>query len=95
MRESTLDALLHQLNTDVLGVWVPVISTATLIIGLIAGIAIRGCMDSVPAAAATPTPSLIQVVPTSNPRNGGGQVGSSKQKRHSEAKAEADAENER
>ena len=53
-RENALDALLHQLNTWLLCFWIPLISTATLVIGLVAGMGIRGCMDSVPAAAATP-----------------------------------------
>ena len=47
-RENALDALLHQLNTYVLGVWIPLISTAALSIGLIAGMGIRGCMDWFP-----------------------------------------------
>ena len=52
-RENALDALLHQLNTWLLCFWIPLISTAALVIGLVAGMGIRGCMDSVPAAAAT------------------------------------------
>jgi hypothetical protein len=94
-RENALDALLHQLNTYVLYVGIPVISTAALMIGLIAGIAIRACLDSGPAAAARPMPTVVQVVPTSNLQEGGGPVGSPKQKRHNQAEAGAGAEHER
>ncbi len=92
-RENALDALLHQLNTYVLGVWIPLISAAALSVGLIAGMGIRGCMDSVPAADATP--SVMQSVPTPEPKENGGPVGSPKQKRHSQAKAGAGVEHER
>ena len=92
-RENALDALLHQLNTYVLGVWIPLISTAALSVGLVAGMGIRGCMDSVPTAAATPT--AVQAVPTPEPQEDGRPVGSRKQRSHSRAKAGAGAENER
>jgi hypothetical protein len=85
-RENALDALLHQLNTWLLCFWIPLISTAALVIGLVAGMRIEGCMDSVPAAAATPTPSVIRTVPNLEPQEGGGPVGSSKQLRHSQNK---------
>ena len=92
-RENALDALLHQLNTYVLCVWIPLISTAALSVGLIAGMGIRGCMDSVPAAAATPT--AVQAVPTPEPQENGGPVGSPKQRSHSRGKVNSGAEPER
>jgi len=85
-RENALDALLHQLNTYVLCFWIPLISTAALVIGLIAGMGIRGCMDSVPAVSATPTPTVVQTVPTPEPQDGGGPVGNPKQQLHSQRK---------
>jgi hypothetical protein len=85
-RENALDALLHQLNTWLLCFWIPLISTATLVIGLIAGMGIRGCMDSGSAEAASPTPIVVQAVPTSKPQEDGGQVGSPKQQRHRQSK---------
>jgi predicted secreted protein len=94
-RENALDELLHKLNTHVLYVWIPVISTAALLIGLSAGMGIQGCMDSVPAAAAKPAPIAVQAVPAPEPRENGGAVGNPKQQRHSPAKAGAGAERER
>jgi predicted nucleic acid-binding Zn-ribbon protein len=83
-RTNALDELLHKLNTHVLYVWIPVISTAALMIGLVAGMRIEGCMDSVPAP--TATPRVLQVVPTPEPRENGGLGGSPKQQRHSQSK---------
>jgi hypothetical protein len=85
-RENALDVLLHQLNTWLLCFWIPLISTAALVIGLVAGMGIRGCMDSVPAAAASPTSSVVQAVPNIEPQDGGGPVGSPKQQRHRQSK---------
>ena len=85
-RENALDALLHQLNTWLLCFWIPLISTATLVIGLVAGIGIRGCMDSDSAAAATPTPSVVQAVPIPELHENGGPVGSPKQQRYNQSK---------
>jgi hypothetical protein len=92
-RESAFDELLQKLNTHVLYIWIPVISTAALMIGLVAGMRIEGCMDSVPAAAAAPR--VEQALPTPEPHGDDGPVGSPRQKRHSRAKAGAGAEDER
>jgi hypothetical protein len=85
-RENALDALLHQLNTWLLCFWIPLISTATLVIGLVAGMGIRGCMDSVPEAAAKPAPIVVQAVPTLEPQENGGAVSSPKLQRHRQSK---------
>jgi hypothetical protein len=85
-RENALDSLLHQLNTYVLCFWVPLIATAALTVGLFAGMGIQGCMDSVPAAAATPTPTVVRSVPTPEPQENGGPVSSPKQQRHNQRK---------
>jgi hypothetical protein len=92
-RENALDALLHQLNTNVLCVWVPLISTAALMIGLVAGMGIRGCMDSVPAAATSPT--AVRALPTPEPHEDSGLAGSRKRQRHGQATAQGGAGHER
>jgi hypothetical protein len=94
-RENALDALLHQLNTYVLYVWVPLISTAALMIGLVAGMRIEGCMDSIPTAATKPTPIAVQAVPTAETHGDGGPVWSPKQRSHSRGKVNSGAEPER
>jgi hypothetical protein len=81
-RENALDALLHQLNTWLLCFWIPLISTATLVIGLVAGMGIRGCMDSVPTDAGSHTPIVVQAAPTLEPQENGGAVSSPKLQRH-------------
>ncbi len=92
-RENALDALLHQLNTYVLGVWIPLISTAALSVGLIAGMGIRGCLDSVPAAATSP--AAVQALPTPEPQGDSGPVRNPKQRSHSRGKVNSGAEPER
>jgi len=92
-RENALDELFHKLGTHVLYVWIPVISTAALLIGLSAGMWIRGCMDSVPAP--TATSGVVHAVPTPEPSEDGGPVGSPKRQRHNQAKAGAGSQHER
>jgi predicted secreted protein len=92
-RENALDALMHQLNTYVLCVWVPLISTAALMIGLVAGMRIEGCMDSVPAAVTAP--AAVQALPTPGPQENSRPAGTLKQQHHSQAKAGAGAQHER
>jgi hypothetical protein len=92
-RENALDALLHQLKTDVLYICIPLVAIAALVIGLFAGMELESRMDSVPAPTSTPT--TVQAVPTHVPQENGGPVGSPKQQHHSQAKAGAEAEHER
>jgi hypothetical protein len=92
-RENALDALLQQLNTYVLYVWIPLISAAALSVGLIAGMAIRGCMDSVTAAATAPR--VVQSVPTPETQENSRPAGTPKQQHHSQVKAGAGAQHER
>jgi hypothetical protein len=91
-RENALDALLHQLNTYVLYVWIPLISAAALSVGLIAGMVIRGCMDSIPAAT---TPTAVRALPTPEPQEDGRPAGIPKQRSHSRGKVSRGAEPER
>jgi len=92
-RESAFDELLHKLNTHVLYIWIPLISAAALMIGLVAGMRIEGCMDSAPAP--TATSGVVQAVPTPEPSEDVGPVGSPKRQRHSQAKAGASSQHER
>jgi hypothetical protein len=92
-RENALDALLHQLKTDVLYICIPLVAIAALVIGLFAGIGIESRMDSVPAPTSTPT--TVQAVPTHAPQENGGPVGSPKQQRHGQTKAQGGVEPER
>jgi predicted secreted protein len=92
-REKALDALLHQLKTDVLYICIPLVAIAALVIGLFAGIGIESSMDSVPAPTSTPT--TVQAVPTHVPQENGGPAGTPKQQHHSQANAGAGAEHER
>ena len=94
-RESALDELFHKLNTHVLYVWVPLISTAALMIGLVAGMRIEGCLGSIPTAATKPTPIVVQAVPTVETQESGGPAGSPKRHRHSLPKPNSGVENER
>jgi hypothetical protein len=48
-RTKALDELLHEFKTDLLRIWIPLATGATLLIGLFAGMEIQGCRDSGPA----------------------------------------------
>jgi len=56
-RAKTVDALLREVRSDLLRLWVPLIAGAALLIGLLGGMGIQSWRDSVPAVA-TPTPPL-------------------------------------
>jgi hypothetical protein len=45
-RTRVLDSLLGRFKSDLLRIWIPLISAATLIIGLFVGIQIQGCRDT-------------------------------------------------
>jgi len=47
-RTRALDALLHEFKTDLLRIWIPLATGATMLIGLFAGMNIQGCVDSRP-----------------------------------------------
>ena len=64
-RAKTVDALLHELKNDVLRIWIPMACGAALLIGLFAGIGIKGCRDASLAAVETPAPTVAQ--PASSP----------------------------
>jgi len=47
-RKKCLDELLHEFKTDLLRIWIPMVTGATMLIGLFAGMEIQGCRDSEP-----------------------------------------------
>ena len=66
-RAKAVDALLHELKSDLLRLWIPLIAGATLLIGLFGGMGIQGWRDSVPTAA-TPSPTVAEPVPLPEPQ---------------------------
>jgi len=67
-RAKTVDALLHELKNDVLRIWIPMACGAALLIGLFAGIGIKGCRDASLAAVEKPVPTVAQ--PATSPPDG-------------------------
>jgi hypothetical protein len=45
-RTRALDELLHEFKTDLLRIWIPLATAATMLIGLFAGMEVQGCRDS-------------------------------------------------
>ncbi|MGO9492939.1 MAG: hypothetical protein ACLPZY_11690 [Terracidiphilus sp.] len=94
-RAKAVDALLREVRSDLLRLWIPLIAGATLLIGLFGGMGIESWRDSVPTAA-TPTPTIAEPVPLPEPQQDHPATpGSSKQQRHSHAMAKPGAEHER
>lgn len=55
-RTRTLDELVHEFKTDLLRIWVPIMTGATMLIGLFAGMEIQGCRDSEPTPVSQSSP---------------------------------------
>jgi len=72
----------------------PVIAGATLLIGLFGGIGFQSWRDAV-STVPTPASTVAQPVPLPEPQHDSASPGSSKQQRHSRAKAKPGAEDER
>jgi hypothetical protein len=66
-RTKALDELLHEFKTDLLRIWIPLATAATMLIGLFAGMEIQGCRDSepTPVTQSSPTPPLTPSIPDS------------------------------
>ena len=66
-RTKVLDELLHEFKTDLLRIWIPLATAATMLIGLFAGMEIQGCRDSghTPLTQSSPSPPLTPSVPDS------------------------------
>ena len=68
-RTKALDELLHEFKTDLLRIWIPIVTGATMLIGLFAGMEIQGCKDLEPTSIiqASPAGSLAPSTPDSPP----------------------------
>ena len=93
-RANAVDVFLHELRSDVLRIWIPLIVSASLLIGLFAGMGIQGCRESALAKSAIPTPLAVQPVPAPEPKDWGRAVGNPKQHHHREGNAKPPTENE-
>ncbi len=60
-RTKALDELLHEFKTDLLRIWIPLATAATMLIGLFAGMEIQGCRDTGPGSATQSLPPSIAV----------------------------------
>lgn len=57
-RTRTLDELVHEFKTDLLRIWIPIVTGATMLIGLFAGMEIQGCRDSEPTPISQSSPAI-------------------------------------
>ncbi len=66
-RTQTLDELVHEFKTDLLRIWIPMVTGATMLIGLFAGMEIQGCRDSEPppVTQSSPMPPRTPSIPNS------------------------------
>jgi hypothetical protein len=94
-RAKTIDALLHEWKSDVLRIWMPLVSGAALLIGLFSGMGIQGWRDSAPAATATPTPTAVQAIPVPATQEDTTPIGDPKKPHRMQAKAKTGTEHER
>jgi hypothetical protein len=89
-RARAVDALLHELKSDLLRIWIPLIAGAAMLIGLFGGIEIQGCRDSVAAAAATPTQTAAPSVPNPESQANDAPAGNRKPRRESREQVKSD-----
>jgi len=65
-RTKALDELMHEFKTDLLRIWIPLATSATLLIGLFVGMEIQGCRDLGPATVnQSPMSTFTPSAPTS------------------------------
>jgi hypothetical protein len=93
-RAKAVDKLLRDLKSDLLHVWIPLIAGATLLVGMLGGMAIQGWRNSIPTAA-TPTPTVAEPVPLPEPQQNPAVSGDPKQQQHRQGKAKHSPERER
>lgn len=79
-RTKALDELLHEFKTDLLRIWIPIVTGAAMLIGLFAGMEIQGCRDNASTASVS-TGSQLQV-PAASPVTGKDEVGVPSPRRH-------------
>jgi hypothetical protein len=94
-RAKTIDALLHEWKSDLLRIWIPLITGAAMLIGLICGMEIQGCRDAVPTTAATPTQTTAPTVQSPETLANGAQADNPKPRRESREKPRNYAKRER
>ncbi len=72
-RTRTLDELVHEFKTDLLRIWIPIVTGATMLIGLFAGMEIQGCRDSEPppVTQSSPMPPQTPSIPDPPPETTG------------------------
>ncbi len=93
-RARAVDSLLHEVKSDLLRIWIPLIAGATLLIGLFGGMGIQSWRDSVPTAA-TPAPTVVEPAPLPEPQQDSATPARPREPRRSQAKAKPGAEHER
>jgi hypothetical protein len=93
-RAKAVDAVLHEVRSDLLRVWIPLIAGATLLIGLFGGMGIESWRESVPTAPA-PASTVAQPVPLPESQRDSAMPDSPKRQRHNQAKVRPGAEHER
>ena len=94
-RAKTMDALLHEWESDLLRIWIPLVAGAAMLVGLFGGIEIQGCRDAVPTAAATPTQTAAPAVLAPAPQENGAPDGRPKAQRRTREKAQGGTDHER
>ncbi len=93
-RANAVDGLLHELRSDVLRIWIPLIVGAALLIGLFAGMGIQGCRDSASSEVTTPAPMAAQDVPVPKTEENGGKVDGPKRRHPRPGRAKTGSEQE-
>jgi hypothetical protein len=86
-RAKTIDALLHEWKSDLLRIWIPLVTGAAVLIALFSGMKIQGCRDSILSAAAIPAPKAVQTVAVLEPQAAGNPGGSPIRRRQRAVKA--------
>jgi hypothetical protein len=67
-RVNTLDALLHEWKSDLLRIWIPLITGVAMLLGLFGGMEIQGCRDAATTAPSAPIAAPAEpAVPTQAP----------------------------
>jgi hypothetical protein len=88
-RTKRMDALLHEWKSDLLRIWIPMISGAALLVGMFGGMEIQGCRDS--ASPGVPTQSVAPTVPNPLPKPNDGATENSNQQTRSRGNATANS----
>jgi hypothetical protein len=67
-RIKVLNSLLGEFKTDLLRIWIPLVTGATMLIGLFAGMEIQGCRDT-SSANERSSPSSTQIIAPTHPNS--------------------------